>query len=637
MQAFRNLSIRSKLMLSMGACLLLFAAISTGLGFVLTGNSMRERVVGQELPAVVGEIRNDILRQIGAPVALADSIAHNTYALDWEAAGQPEEGNAGWFRFAQAIKQRVNASTVFWVSEATRQYFNDHELVRQIAPKGQGDQWFYDIAGGTRAQRLEIDKDASSSAYMLFINVRFDAGQGRQGVAGLGLAVDGLAQTVRNYRVGESGSVSLVRGNGSILVHRDPALADGKHWLKDRPGLGAELAGRLLNRENFAHAAYQSPAGREIIASSYVPELDMYVVAELPEEQVLGGVRRTVGLTALAACLVGGGVSLLVIWWVSGAIAAPVGRAARMLQEIADGDGDLSRRMHVETGDEVGALADAFNRFVSSLERMVRAVRQAADSISVASSEVAQGNQDLSQRTESAASALQQTAASLALLTDSVHANTQATRSADELARTARSVAGRGGDAVQQVVATMEDINGSSRKIADIIGVIDGIAFQTNILALNAAVEAARAGEQGRGFAVVAGEVRSLAQRSAEAAKEVRQLITASVMQVGQGAQQVQHAGATMQELLDAVARVAQLIEEIGSASQEQGRGIAEINQAVAGLDSATQQNSALVEESAAAAASLREQAGRLLGEVAAFKLGESDAGDLRRLPAPGA
>ncbi|MFD2756290.1 methyl-accepting chemotaxis protein [Comamonas terrae] len=623
MHAFRNLSIRTKLMASMVACLLLFVSISTALGFVLTGASLRERVVGQELPAVVGEIRNDILRQIGTPLAVARSIAGNSFVLDWEAAGEPEEGNAAWAQYAHAVKQQAGASSVFWVSGTTGRYFGEQGPVRRLAPKGEGDQWFYDLLDSGKQQVLEIDKDVSSSVYMLFINVRFDAGQGRQGIAGLGLSVDGLAQAVRGYKVGESGSVSLVRGNGSILVHRDPALVDGKHWLKDRPGFSADLSAALLNRERFAHAMYEAPSGRQIIASSYVPELDVYVIAELPETQVLGGVRRTIALTSAVAGVVGGGIGLLVIWLVSRAIAAPVGRAARMLEEIADGHGDLSRRMPVESHDEVGALAAAFNRFVSSLERMVGAVRQAADSISVASSEVAQGNQDLSQRTEQAASALQQTAASLSVLTDSVQANTEATRSAGQLAQSARGVAERGGAAFQQVVVTMEGIHHASRKIADIIGVIDGIAFQTNILALNAAVEAARAGEQGRGFAVVAAEVRSLAQRSAEAAKEVRQLITDSVTQVGSGSQQVEHAGATMHELLDAVAKVARIIEEISDASQTQGRGIAEINQSVAGLDDATQQNSALVEQSAAAAASLREQAARLMGEVSAFKLGE--------------
>nr|WP_245587215.1 methyl-accepting chemotaxis protein [Comamonas composti] len=598
-------------------------AISTVLGFVLTGASLRERVVGQELPAVVGEIRNDILRQIGRPLAMAKSVAGNSFLLDWEAAGEPQEGNDAWIKYAQAVKQQAGASSVFWVSGTTGQYFGEQGLVRRLAADSQGDKWFYDLLASGQSQVVVIDKDPSSSVYMLYINARFDAGQGKLGVAGLGLSVDDLAETVRSHKIGQSGSVYLVRGNGSILVHRDPSLVDGKHLLKDRPGFNAELSASLLGSERFAHAMYDAPSGRQIIASSYVPELDVYVIAELPETQVLGGVRQTIALTSIVAGVIGGGIGLLVIWWVSRAIAGPVGRASRMLEEIADGHGDLSRRMPVETGDEVGALATAFNRFVSSLERMVGAVRQAADSISVASSQVAQGNLDLSQRTEQAASALQQTASSLSVLTDSVQANTQATSSAGELAQTARGVAARGGTAFQQVVVTMDGINSASRKIADIIGVIDGIAFQTNILALNAAVEAARAGEQGRGFAVVAAEVRSLAQRSAEAAKEVRLLITDSVAQVGSGSQQVEHAGATMQELLDAVAKVAQIIEEIRDSSQTQGHGISGINQSVAGLDAATQQNSALVEQSAAAAASLREQAERLISEVAAFKLGD--------------
>jgi methyl-accepting chemotaxis protein len=624
MNLFQQFSIRQKLIFSMVTSLLLCLVISTALGFFMTSQSTRERVVGVELPAIVGEIRNDILRQIGEPLALSKAIASNSFLLDWEAAGLPEEGVQAWQKYAKSVKDKGHAATVFWVSGSTGKYFSEAGLGRTLTQSNAGDQWFYGFLSGSKPYTLDIDKDTGSNSTMMFINVRLGAMDSRQGIAGLGLSVDALANTIRAYRVGSTGSVYLVRANGSIVVHRDPSLVDGKHFLKDLPGFDATLAARLLHGEKFTYDSYRAPAGTSLVASTFIPELDMYLVAEVPETEVLGDIRHSAMVAAMVAALLGIGIGVLVILVVSRAIAAPVGRAARMLGEIADGDGDLSRRMRVETGDEIGALAEAFNRFVSSLERMVHEVRQASDSISVASSEVAAGNQDLSNRTEQTASALQQTASSLAAITSSVQANTQATHSAGQLAQSARNVAERGGAAVSQVVSTMQSINASSRKIADIIGVIDGIAFQTNILALNAAVEAARAGEQGRGFAVVASEVRALAQRSASAAKEIRLLITESVTQVESGSQQVEQAGATMNELLASVAKVTLIIDEIGHASSEQGRGIGDINEQISALDAATQQNSALVEQSAAAAASLREQAERLLGEVAAFKLGEA-------------
>ncbi len=633
MNFFRKLSIKNKLMVSMVSTMLLFLLISSVLGLVMTSKNMRERAIQRELPAMVGEIRNDILRQIGAPLARAQSIADNTFLLQWEADGLNSEKTAAWEAYAKNLKEKIHAATVYWVSATTGQYHTEDGLIRTLSRSSDTDKWFY--AGAMESKRpysVEIDKDVGSSKYMMFINVRFDAGQGIQGIAGVGLGVDTLADTIRSYKVGDSGSVYLVRSNGGIMVHRDAALADGKHFIKDLPGFNDGLSKRLLTGEKFSYLSYQSPTGQQIVASSFVPELDAYVIAEVPEAEVLAGVRRTALLTALVAGLIGGGLGLIVIFLVSRAIAAPIGRAARMLGEIADGDGDLSRRMPVETGDEIGVLAASFNRFVASLERMVGEVRAAADSISVASSEVAQGNHDLSQRTEQAAGALQQTASALASLTQSVKTNSEATHNAGQLAHSAHNVAERGGAAVGQVVRTMESINNSSRKIADIIAVIDSIAFQTNILALNAAVEAARAGEQGRGFAVVATEVRALAGRSAEAAKEIRGLITASVEQVQGGSQQVQRAGATMHELLESVSKVANIIQEISLASAEQGEGIADINDSVAALDSATQQNSALVEESAAAAGSLREQARRLLGEVGAFKLGDKESSPPLRL-----
>jgi methyl-accepting chemotaxis protein len=301
------------------------------------------------------------------------------------------------------------------------------------------------------------------------------------------------------------------------------------------------------------------------------------------------------------------------------------------LRELVDhagriGQGDLSQALHTDRHDEIGDVQRALAEMQGSLRRVIGEVHSATDSIRTASTEIASGNTDLSARTEQAASNLQQAASSMEQLTGTVAHSADAAAQANQLASSAAQIARRGGEVVSQVVATMDDIHASSKKIADIIGVIDGIAFQTNILALNAAVEAARAGEQGRGFAVVAGEVRSLAQRSAEAAKEIKALIGTSVDKVETGSKLVGDAGATMNEIVASVQRVSDIIAEISAAAREQSSGIGQVNTAVNDLDRMTQQNAALVEQSAAAAESLKEQAKRLAEVVATFKLGGTTA-----------
>ncbi|MET0333896.1 MAG: methyl-accepting chemotaxis protein [Rhizobacter sp.] len=301
-------------------------------------------------------------------------------------------------------------------------------------------------------------------------------------------------------------------------------------------------------------------------------------------------------------------------------IRQPLEESIRVAGAIAEGD--LTQSISAHRRDEFGSLMRALQHMNESLGRVVGNVRSSTDSISTASSEIATGNTDLSQRTEQTASNLQQAASSMEQLTGTVRQSADSARQANQLASSAAEVAQRGGNVVSQVVTTMDEINNSSKKIADIIGVIDGIAFQTNILALNAAVEAARAGEQGRGFAVVAAEVRSLAGRSAEAAKEIKSLIGASVEKVETGSRLVADAGSTMNEIVGSVQRVSDIIGEITAASSEQSDGIGQINVAVTQLDQMTQQNAALVEESAAAAESLREQARKLADVVAVFKVG---------------
>ncbi|WP_322114289.1 methyl-accepting chemotaxis protein [Aquabacterium sp. A7-Y] len=300
-------------------------------------------------------------------------------------------------------------------------------------------------------------------------------------------------------------------------------------------------------------------------------------------------------------------------------ICRPIGQARELADAIARGD--LTGLVRVEGRDEAAGLLQSLVQMQSALRSIVEKVHLSSENITTASSEIASGNHDLSARTEQTASNLQQTAASMEQLTGTVKQSADAARQANQLAASASEVAAKGGSVVSEVVATMDEINTSSKKIADIIGVIDAIAFQTNILALNAAVEAARAGEQGRGFAVVAGEVRSLAQRSAQAAKEIKSLIGASVEKVESGSKLVQTAGTTMKDIVGSVQRVTDIIAEITAATAEQNDGIGQVNQAVSHLDEMTQQNAALVEQSAAAAESLKDQAVRLADVVSAFKI----------------
>lgn len=336
---------------------------------------------------------------------------------------------------------------------------------------------------------------------------------------------------------------------------------------------------------------------------------------------------RSVASTITIVCIIAASASLLgviIASLISRSITRQLGAEPNELSEVVGrvADGDLTLRMQLRAGD-VSSVMAGIERMQNSLMEVVATVREGSETVSTASAQIAQGNQDLSARTENQASALEETAASMEELSSTVRQNADAARQANQLAMTASTVAFKGGELVAQVVETMKGINASSRQISDIIGVIDGIAFQTNILALNAAVEAARAGETGRGFAVVASEVRSLAGRSADASKEIKALIGASVVRVEHGAALVDIAGETMTEVVSSIKRVTDLISEINAASNEQAQGVGQVAEAVAEMDQVTQQNAALVEEMSAAASSMSTQANDLVSAVAVFKLGD--------------
>ncbi|RBA25382.1 methyl-accepting chemotaxis protein [Herminiimonas fonticola] len=377
-------------------------------------------------------------------------------------------------------------------------------------------------------------------------------------------------------------------------------------------------------------AANEREEAIKLMLNETLPALDnvQKTVAELAalQKKIVeqSGAAAKAHIDSATAMMIGLGIAAVILgvsfaWWITRSITKPMNEAVKIAQTVASGD--LSSVIDIKSKDETGQLLQALKDMNKSLVRIVGEVRFSTDAIATASTQIASGNLDLSSRTEEQASSLEETASSMEELSSTVKQNADNARQANQLALTASEVAMKGGNVVTQVVETMGSINESSKKIVDIIGVIDGIAFQTNILALNAAVEAARAGEQGRGFAVVAAEVRTLAQRSAAAAKEIKNLIGDSVSKVNDGARLVDDAGATMQEVVASVRRVTDIMGEITAAGHEQTAGIEQIHQAVMQMDQVTQQNAALVEEAAAAAESLQDQARNLVQVVSVFKL----------------
>ena len=398
----------------------------------------------------------------------------------------------------------------------------------------------------------------------------------------------------------------IIISNGDKVVSGSARDADGK--LVESTSAPKSVDASKSVDLVYMDGGKSNPVGKVTIFVSYNE------IKKALRDELVWGILQIVVLDLVIVLALSRILSVLVL--------TPLTRVGDALRGIAEGEADLTMRLPRGSSTEFNTVSDSFNTFVERLQNILKQVRISIDTIAGASSDIANGNMDLSTRTESQASSLEQTAASMEEMTSTVKQNAQNAQLANKLAANASTVATKCGSVVAQVVGTMGSINQSSNKIVDIIGVIDGIAFQTNILALNAAVEAARAGEQGRGFAVVASEVRSLAQRSAAAAKEIKTLIGDSVQKIEAGTRLVDEAGVTMNAIVESVQQVTGVMSEIMTASQEQTSGIDQINQAVSHMDNNTQQNAALVEESAAAADALQRQAANLASVVGVFKLG---------------
>ena len=481
---------------------------------------------------------------------------------------------------------------------------------------------WYQLAASTSAPVVTAPYvDAGSKKLVITFAAAIRDGAQLKAVTAADVFMDGVVRNVASIRPTPATYGFIVDKAGKIVVHENASLL-----LKPVTDLAPDLNATTLAALQGAGLTSLSLQGEDrLVYAAPIAGTDWTLLVALHRAQALGGITAMMWSSLLGSLL----IALLAIALIGALLTKLLRRLTVLrdaLQDIGGGEGDLTRRLKTSGNDELAAIASGFNQFVEKIHTVLSQVRTSADSVAIASTEIAQGNQDLSARTESQASALEQTAASMEELSATVKQNADSAQQANQLARSASNVAVQGGEVVGQVVETMKHINDSSKKIFDIISVIDGIAFQTNILALNAAVEAARAGEQGRGFAVVASEVRSLAGRSAEAAKEIKSLISASVERVEQGNVLVGQAGVTMTEVVSSIRRVTDLMGEISAASSEQSSGVTQVGEAITHMDQATQQNAALVEEMAAAASSLQTQAQELVQGVAVFKLGGDTA-----------
>lgn len=480
--------------------------------------------------------------------------------------------------------------------------------------------WYQQAAASSSVALTEPYLDAATKKLVITFAGAVKDGSNVKAVTALDVFMDGVSSNVASIRPTPNTFGFIVSKGGKVMVHEnlDKVL---KPVTEIAPALGAtELAN--LSKDSLADIAVDGVD--RLVHVEPIPGTEWLLAVALHKDEALAGIAAMSRASFVNSIV----ISLVTVALMGMLLTRLLGRMLVLrdtMQEIGSGSGDLTLRLSAEGTDELAAIGQSYNQFVGKMQGVLAQVRQSAEGVATASAEIAQGNNDLSARTEQQASALEETAASMEELGSTVKQNADSARQANQLAQSASGVAVQGGEVVGRVVETMKGINESSRRISDIISVIDGIAFQTNILALNAAVEAARAGEQGRGFAVVASEVRSLAGRSAEAAKEIKQLINASVERVEHGTALVDQAGVTMAEVVGSIQRVTTIMGEISIASSEQASGVAQVGEAVTQMDQTTQQNAALVEEMAAAATGLKSQAQDLVQVVAVFKLGAAE------------
>jgi methyl-accepting chemotaxis protein len=503
--------------------------------------------------------------------------------------------------------------TVYMGYDADKRFVQEPQQKMPDGYDPTGRPWYKAAVASGKAVVTQPYRNASSNEMTITFAIPVKADGKLVGVIGANKPLDEVIKTVSAIKPSADSYAFVLDKDGRVLIHPNADLAL-KPLAEAQPGMAAVVSAA----DNMVVEANDGTRGL-LVRAAAIPGTDWRLAVAYDKSAAMAGLGTlitSIGIAALAVVVVAGLIftSVLRRWF------EPLRKVRNAMVAVANGNGDLTTRIAVARNDEIGQIARAFNDFTESLRGIIHEVKQASSEVKTAAQEIATGNADLSSRTESQASSIQQSASSIQQLHSSTMANAESAREANRIAQEAATLAAEGGTKVSEVIETMGGITASSKRIGEIIGVIDSIAFQTNILALNAAVEAARAGEQGRGFAVVASEVRTLAQRSGEAARDIRQLIQKSTEDVETGASRVDDAGRTISQVVESVRSVSALMARIVEATQQQTGGIGEVNNAVNQIDQMTSQNAALVEQAAAAATSLSDQSSRLVEAVGRFR-----------------